>query len=127
MNITIVDGGPNAVAVGIQLAFLCVIVGGVVAAAVAVTLVTRTWWTAASWPSTWHTPFTFALVLQACSLILAVPLFVAGAFLSTELWIPGLLLVNVLWAGLGVVCWRSLRLAVAATMPPSIIEHRRAG
>jgi len=109
---------------GIQLAFLCVVVGGVVATGIALTLASRTTSTTAAWSSAWHTPFTFALVFQVCSLILAIPLFVGAAVLSTELWIPGLLLVNALWTASGVVCWRRLRLAVAVTTPPSIIQQR---
>jgi hypothetical protein len=110
--------------VGIQLAFLCVAVGGVVAAGIALTLASRTRSTKAAWSSAWHTPFTFAFVFQMCSVILAIPLFVGAAVLSTELWIPGLLLVNALWTASGVVCWRRLRLTVVATTPPSIIQER---
>lgn len=110
--------------VGVQLAFFCVLVGGALATGIALTLARRIGSTTAAWSSTWHTPFTLALVFQVCSAILAIPLFVGAAVLSTDLWISGLLLVNTLWTVSGVVYWRRLRLAVSATTPPSIVEPR---
>jgi len=124
MNIT--TDWPSDAQSGVGLAILCLALGGIPTAALALGLTTRTSPTGAGWSAAWHTAFVIGLVFQACSLVVSVLLALSTEWRMESL-IPRFLWANSVCCALGLPLWRGLRARVAPSTLPRIVGRDRAG